>query len=102
VLPLPSHWSLWSSSHKALWIRSNVRAEKDRDVYLKSDCPRQILPHAPLRSVAGTATSAATIHALDVLVLFELCTWDAAYTRRSEVGLLGLDASCAAKLVAIR
>jgi hypothetical protein len=70
--------------------------------YISSATVRaKYLPHAPSRSVAGTATSAATVDALDILILLELRTWNTAYTRRSKVGLLGLDASCAAKLVTI-
>jgi hypothetical protein len=48
------------------------------------------------RSVAGSASPAAAVHALDLLVFLELVPRNAANAGRSEVRLLGLDAARAA------
>jgi hypothetical protein len=50
-------------------------------------------------SIAGCASSAPAVDALNVLVLFHRIFWHATDACRAEVGLLGLDAARAAKLL---
>lgn len=54
-----------------------------------------------LCSVTRSAPSAPTVDTLYILILLELFARDSADARRAEVGLLGLDASGATKLVQV-